>query len=352
MATNELSLSIAPEARYDTIDVTGRIAERFGDVLSRHSRALYCSLHTTAGYLEESLASRLLRRDGQLSNFFRPFRTFFPEGAEYQHDQLHLRSELSEEQKAVEPRNADSHLTFIGAGMRNCVTYRTHASVPVYFIDLDGTYRGERRNRTTTVLAYDQVELVERLTIPVPVSRHPVDSINLNDPRGEFAEQVKELLRKHGIERGRVDIALDSGERNAGLTVNEYETMLMRHDLAEVLKNPLRFAAIKGAHMLGDPRSIPGKTKNYAKYDMVLLFNQLMDALHVNESVVERLLSKLIALPADRFLRMKRGISFGVSNASGEPSLIRGRYQSPILVQWRTAERQQRRVEVALHRFL
>ena len=352
MATNELSLSIAPEARYDTIDVTGRIAERFGDVLSRHSRALYCSLHTTAGYLEESLASRLLRRDGQLSNFFRPFRTFFPEGAEYQHDQLHLRSELSEEQKAVEPRNADSHLTFIGAGMRNCVTYRTHASVPVYFIDLDGTYRGERRSRTTTVLAYDHVELVERLAIPVPVSRHPVDSINLNDPRGEFAEQVKELLRKHGIERGRVDIALDSSERNAGLTVNEYETMLMRHDLAEVLKNPLRFAAIKGAHMLGDPRSIPGKTKNYAKYDMVLLFNQLMDALHVNESVVERLLSKLIALPADRFLRMKRGISFGVSNASGEPSLIQGRYQSPILVQWRTAERQQRRVEVALHRFL
>jgi hypothetical protein len=68
--------------------------------------------------------------------------------------------------------------------------------------------------------------------------------------------------------------------------------------------------------------------------------------------VVERLLSRLIALPADRFLRMKRGVSFGVSSASGQPSLIRGRYQSPILVQWHSAERQQRRVEVALHRFL
>jgi hypothetical protein len=104
--------------------------------------------------------------------------------------------------------------------------------------------------------------------------------------------------------------------------------------------------------MLGDPRAIPGKTIDYAKYDLVLLFNQLMEALHVEESVVERLLSRLIALPADRFLRMKRGISFGVSDASGPPSLIRGRYQSPILVQWRSAERQQRRIEVALHRFV
>jgi len=352
MATHELSLSITPAARYDTIDVSRSIAARFGNVLARHSRALYCSLHTTAGYLEESLASRLLRRDGQLANYFRPFRTVFPEGAEYHHDQLHLRAELSDEQKAVEPKNADSHLTFIGAGMRNCVTYRTQAKVPVYFIDLDGTWQGARRSRTTTVLAYDRVEAVERLTIPVPVSRHPVDSINLSDPRGEFSEQIASLLKKHGIEKGRVDISLEPGERNAGLTVNEYETMLMRHDLAEVLRNPLRFAAIKGAHMLGDPRAIPGKTLDYAKYDLVLLFNQLMDALHVNESVVERLLSRFIALPADRFLRMKRGVSFGVSDAAGQPSLIRGQYQSPILVQWHTAERQQRRVEVALHRFL
>ena len=36
-------------------------------------------------------------------------------------------------------RNADSHLTFIGSGMRNCVTYRNQPLAPVYFIDLDGT---------------------------------------------------------------------------------------------------------------------------------------------------------------------------------------------------------------------
>jgi hypothetical protein len=41
-----------------------------------------------------------------------------------------------------------------------------------------------------------------------------------------------------------------------------------------------------------------------------------------------------------------------VSDAGGRPSLIRGRYQSPILVQWRSAERTTRRLEVTLHRFL
>ena len=348
MATHQLALALTPETRHDIIDVTGRIAATFGDVLSHHANALYCSLHTTAGYLDESLAKRLLRRDGELSRFFRPFRTVFPEGAEYRHDQLHLREELSEEQRAVEPRNADSHLTFIGAGMRNCATYRTRTRVPVYFIDLDG----ERRTRSTTVLAYDRSEEVARLTIEVPVSRHPVDSINLSDARGEFSERIADLLMKHGIERGRADVTLEPGERHAGLTVNEYETMLMRHDLAEVLRNPLRFAALKSAHMLEDPRAIPGKTINYAKYDLVLLFNQLMEALHVDESVVERLLSRLIAFPADRFLRMKRGISFGVTDAEGRPALIRGRYQSPILVQWRNAERPTRRIEVRLHRVL
>jgi len=36
---------------------------------------------------------------------------------------MELRTELSDAQRKVEPRNADSHLTYIGAGLRNCVTY-------------------------------------------------------------------------------------------------------------------------------------------------------------------------------------------------------------------------------------
>src|SRR6185436_14665210 len=103
----------------------------------------------------------------------------FPPDAPYRHDALHLRSELTEEQRAVEPRNGDSHLTFIGAGLRNCATYRNPASLPVYFIDLDGVNRGIGRRRTTTVIGYDDETLVRRSRISVPTSRHPIDAVNL-----------------------------------------------------------------------------------------------------------------------------------------------------------------------------
>jgi hypothetical protein len=50
---------------------------------------------------------------------------------------------------------------------------------------------------------------------------------------------------------------------------------------------------------------------------------------------------------------MKRRISFLASDpdGSGCARLVRGTYQSPILVQWGRAERQTRSVEVSLTRF-
>ena len=56
---------------------------------------------------------------------------------------------------------------------------------------------------------------------------------------------------------GRIDISLAPNEHHAGLTVNEYETLLMKHDLAEVLRNPLRFMAEKGKHMPSQPQGHP-----------------------------------------------------------------------------------------------
>ena len=181
---------------------------------------------------------------------------------------MELRSELSDEQKEVEPKNADSHLTFIGSGMRNCVTYRNEPLAPVYFIDLDGTNGATRRERQTTIVAYDEERVVARESFVVPVSRHPIDSVNLADPRMGLVDRIHDLLATSGLEKGRVDISLGAAERNVGLTVNEYETMLMRHDLVEVLKDPLKFAAQRGRHMIDDPLAIPTKTINYAKYDL------------------------------------------------------------------------------------
>ncbi len=348
---SEVRLTLEPARRFEAIDVTQRVAAEAGDLLTRHGRAFYCSLHTTAGYLHHSLLARLHHRSDRLDLFFGAFRALFPPGGAYHHDRLHLRKELSEHQRETEPRNGDSHLTFIGSGMRNAVTYRNQPETPVYFIDLDGMHAGTRRHRSTSVLAYDEEEVVDRLVIPVPVSRHPIDSINLADPRLGITDAINERLARVGLEKGRVDIALEANERNAGLTVNEYETLLMRHDLVEVLRNPLKFAALKSRHMLDDPLAIPSKTINYAKYDFVRVLNSLMEALRVNESALERMVAKVMAVPARHFLRSRR-VSFLASDHAGEgrARLVRGQYQSPILVQWQPADKQTRAVAVSLVR--
>jgi hypothetical protein len=345
----ELSLTLDPRGRFDVIDVSGRIRAEFGDALERHRGALYCSPHTTAGYLEQRLAARLLHHRERLSLFFKAFGAVFPPEAAYEHDKMHLRAELSPEQRAVEPRNGDSHLTFIGTGMSNCVTYRNRAAAPVYFIDLDGMNQGTCRRRRTSVVGYDRQSVVERFRVTVPTSRHPIDAVNLADPRLGLFAAIDDSLARAGIEKGRVDVALDTAERNVGLTVNEYETLLMQHDLKEVLQNPLKYAAQKGRHMLDDPLAIPGKTINYARYDVVQVLNLLIEAFGVQESVVERLIAKVMAAPARRFLRTRR-ISFLASDHSreGRARVVRGTYQSPILVQWQASEGMSRGLEISL----
>src|SRR5215467_1798197 len=346
-SASELKLNLAPRRRFEAIDVSARIS-RTSDLLRRHQRALFCSMHTTAGYLDRSLALRIKNNYDLLSRFFHAFRALFPEGAEYSHDQVDLRTELSEEQKVVEPRNGDSHLTFIGAGMKNCVTHRTDTSSPVYFIDLDGATDGFRRERKTTIVGFDRERPVAEMSVRVPVSKHPIDSINLADPRLGLLASVNDLLRQIGVEYARVDLVIDSCERNAGLTVNEYETLLVKHDLVEVLNDPLRFARIKGRHMIEDPLSIPAKTLSYAQYDAVRILNSLMEALRIDQSSLERLVAKMLSLPARCFFRSRR-VSFLASCEGGSvPRLIRGTYQSPILVQWQSAEKQTRNIDITI----
>jgi thiamine phosphate synthase YjbQ (UPF0047 family) len=344
----ELRLSLAPQRRFEAIDVNTRIAEQAGDVLSRHRRALYCSFHTTAGYLDQSLSVRLHNSHDLLSKFFRAFHALFPQGAEYRHDRMELRTELSDAQKEVEPRNADSHLTYIGAGLRNCVTYRSRPDTPVYFVELDGMTAAMRRQRTTAVLAYDHERVITRTSVTIPMSKHPVDSVNLADPRLGLLERVNDLLTQSGVRHGRVDLVIDPSERNVGLTVNEYETLLMQNDLAAVLRDPLRFARIKGRNALNDPLAIPGKTLSYARYDVVHLMNSLMEALRLDQSSVERLIAKVMSVPARRFLRSRRVSFLASTDRNASPRLVRGTYQSPILVQWQPAVAQERHVDVVL----
>jgi hypothetical protein len=354
LAPTEFTLELVPASRVDVIDVRGRVSDRFGDALDNYKRALCCSFHTTAGYLDQSLASRLNQSRMGVMPYIDLFRTMFPEGAGYEHDKIERRTELSDEQRPDEPQNADSHLAFMAGALRTCVSYTNRVDEPMCFIDLDGVHAGRPRTRVTTVMGYSHEEPVAQKRLTVPVSRFAVDSVNLKSAHLGIYEQCAALVARHGVTKGRIRLTLAPGERHAGLTVNEYETLLMRHDLSEVLRDPLRFMAEKAGHMLGNPRAIPARTLDYAKYDLVRVFNQLVEALGLRESLVESVLSRAIAMPAARFLRMKRSVSLLVSDRAeqGRGAIVEGTYQSPILVQWHRGHHQARALDVTLTRFV
>ena len=266
LAPVEFSLELTPRSRVDVIDVRRHVSALHGETLNDYPRALCCSFHTTAGYLDPGVATRLHQSRAGVMPYIDLFRTMFPEGAGYEHDKLERRTELTEEQKPEEPQNADSHLAFMAGALRTCVSYRNRPADPVCFIDLDGVHAGRPRRRLTSVIGYSHEEAVAHARIVVPVSGHAVDSINLKNPHLGIYDQCRDLVTQHGVAKGRIRLALASGERHAGLTVNEYETLLMRHDLSEVLRDPLRFMAEKAGHILGNPRAIPAKTLDYAKY--------------------------------------------------------------------------------------
>lgn len=354
MTPLEVALDITPRARFDVIDVDSRVAEVHKDALSPYGRRLYMSGHTTAGYLPQSLAARLTARAEGVHPYLEIFRAMFPEGAGYQHDQLDLRAELPPEQRAVEPANADSHLAFMSSGLHACVTYDARRRGPAYFVDLDGTNRGVPRRRQTTIVGYNEEVEVARTTLRVPVSPHPIDAVNLKEPRLGLYEQLTEFIEGHDIAKGRVRLELAPGEHFASLTINEYETLLMRHDLAEVLSNPLRFATERARHAWNDPRAVPLKALGYAKYDFVRALNQLVDALGLQASRIEQLVARALAVPASRFLRMHRSVNLLVSDKRnpGRGTVVVGTYQAPILIQWRPAESDVREVNAVLTRFL
>jgi hypothetical protein len=177
--------------------------------------------------------------------------------------------------------------------------------------------------------------------------------VNLKDPKLGLYAQIEEFIKAHGVAKGRVRLELAGREQYASLTVNEYETWLMHHDLAEVLHNPLRFAAERARHAWNDPRAIPAKARAYAKYDLVYALNKLVDKLGLQQSIIERLLARTLEVGASRFFRMDRGVDLLVSDGRtpGLGRVVEGTYQTPILVQWRQAPETVRRVNISLTRF-
>ncbi|MGH9253481.1 MAG: hypothetical protein ACRD3C_02810 [Vicinamibacterales bacterium] len=342
----DLTLEVVPKARFDVVELRSHFAAEH-EAFAPYSHCLYWSSHTTAGFLDRSLAARLTPES--VPSYLEAFRALFPEGAGYEHDRLDRRRDLDPEQRAVEPRNADSHLAFITGGLRPCVTHPNRPRESVFFVDLDGMIEGKPRRRLTRLIGFHNERVVTATRIEVPVSAHPIDSVNLKDPRLGIYQQLSDFVARAGVGKGRLRIVLDPCERHSALTVNEYETLLMKHDLADVLRNPLRFFAEKSRHALANPRAVPAKTLGYAKYDFVRVLNKSLDTLGLRGSIVERLLARTLAVPAARFFRMRRSVSLLVSERpDGTNGLIEGTYQSPILVQWARAPRQSRLLDVTL----
>jgi thiamine phosphate synthase YjbQ (UPF0047 family) len=342
----DLTLELAPKSRFDIVDLRATFADEHRAVAD-FPRCLYWSFHTTAGFLDRSLAARL--SPTHIPTYVEALRTIFPEGAGYEHDRLDIRRDLDPEQRAVEPRNADSHLAFMAGGLRTCVTHPNKPDEPVFFVDLDGVNAGRPRRRRARLIGFRSERVVRAARIEVPVSGHPIDSVNLKDPRLGVQQQLDEFVRAAGVPTGRLRVALDPTERHSGLTVNEYETLLMQYDLAEVLRNPLRFAAEKYRHAMANPRAVPAKTLGYAKYDFVRVMNQGLDSLGLRGSIIEKVLAHTLAVPAARFFRMSRSLSLLVAErGDGTTGIVEGTYQSPILVQWQQAPRQSRVLNVSL----
>jgi len=297
----EIMLEMQPRARFDVVDVRRRVFEKCGPILERFPWVLYCSYHTTAGYLDQGLASRLNARRNGVTPYLRAFQTVFPAGAGYQHDELHLREELSEEQRRTEPRNGDSHLAFIGAGLRSCVAYHKRPNEPVYFIDFDGVNGARPRQRITSIVGFSEEKVVARERFEIPIGAQPVDSVNLNDPSLGLFDRIQTLIDRHGVSKGRIQLTLAETDRRASLTVNEYETLLMQRDLKDVIGNPFRFMVERPCRLLASLRRIRTST-----------------------------------MTCTRFLRRQRSISLLVSECAitGASRVVQGKYQSPILVQW------------------
>src|SRR3954468_15745479 len=106
----DLTLELAPRARFDIVDLRSHfLAEH--QAVSAFPQCLYWSSHTTAGFLDRSLAARL--RPQHVPTYVDAFRTIFPEGAGYEHDRLERRQDLDVVPRAAQPRNADPHPTLL-----------------------------------------------------------------------------------------------------------------------------------------------------------------------------------------------------------------------------------------------
>src|SRR5438046_797518 len=80
-----------------------------------------------------------------------------------------------------------------------------------------------------------------------------------------------------------------------------------------------------------DPLAVRAKAIGYAKDDLVCALNRVVDKLGLGDTRLEELMARTLAVPASRFLRMRRSVDLFVSDAQrpGHPVVVEGTYQTP-----------------------
>jgi len=358
------TLGLSARSRLDMHNVSQILAEAENGCFTSYDKVAIASMHTTAGFLEQPFATKLGNSEEGIGHLVRSAHRLFPEGAPYWHDQMELRDELSEEQRKVEPLNADSHLAFICLGLCNSVQYNFDPKDPIYFIDLDGESRGTFRSRKLLAIGYNDTDCVheEVLSIEMPDrDRCALDlSKNFND--------LQALASEHKIRQGLVTFELDSGESHAGITVNEFETLLVERDITDVLLNPLKYMLSNVSEFARKPLMLPRQAKKILMYELHLAIRDglklagrsvsaveyLAERLHMRLPLLEYVIDRIANPIEARWMNLGSKARFLINAENGEPSgsIKVGTYQSPILIQWRRPDSDKRKLRARLLRFV
>ena len=84
------------------------------------------------------------------------------------------------------------------------MTHPNRADELVCFVDLDGVNDGRSRRRLTRVIGFHREAVVAQTRLQVPLSGHPIESINLKDPRLGVWAQLSEFVAGADVGKGRL----------------------------------------------------------------------------------------------------------------------------------------------------
>jgi len=105
------------------MDLRVRLPESMRQALAAYPRLLCWSSHTTAGFLDGPWLPAWRRTEEPgLTGYVETSGRVFPEGGGLRARPPGTPDRARRVAAAVEPKNADSHLAFIAAGLRTCVT--------------------------------------------------------------------------------------------------------------------------------------------------------------------------------------------------------------------------------------